>query len=202
MPKRDRVREIEVEVIPPGKDVPRPAAGRPRADGDPIPAADPARVEIDDPFIAFVARMMDSVISVPGTRIRIGLDPIIGMIPGIGDTATALTSLMLILKSARYGLPRIVIARMVLNVLINSGVGAIPVFGDLFSVWFRSNVRNYDLLRRFARPIRPSTRPDWTFVVGMVLVTILMLGFVFAAAVAWFNIFVNFMNLFQRPGAG
>ena len=194
MAERDRVREIEVEVIPPGGRTPPPSRERTRVDTGSTSSAGEDSETVDDPFIAFVSRLMDSFFSLPGTKVRVGLDPLIGLIPGIGDTATALTSLMLILKSARYGLPRIVIARMILNVLINSGVGAIPVVGDLFSVWFRSNARNYDLLQKFARPIRPSTKPDWVFVVGMVIVTLALLAVVFAAAVAWFQIFVYLLN--------
>ncbi len=159
-----------------------------------MPTANPDEARVDDPFIALMARIMDTLFNVPGTRIRLGLDPLIGLIPGIGDTATAVTSLMLILKSARYGLPRIVIARMILNVLINSGVGAIPVVGDVFSVWFHSNARNYELLQKHARPIRASTRPDWIFVVGMVVLTLGLLALVFLGAVAWFQIFIYLLN--------
>lgn len=194
MAERERVREIEVEVLPPGGKVPPSSEKRARTEEGPIPTADPDEARVEDPFIALVARVMDSFFNVPGTRIRIGLDPLIGLIPGIGDTATAVTSLMLILKSARYGLPRIVIARMVLNVLINSGVGAIPVVGDAFSVWFRSNVRNYALLQKHARPIRASTRPDWVFVIRLVVLTMGLLALVFLGAIAWFQIFVYLLN--------
>ncbi|MEO8352961.1 MAG: DUF4112 domain-containing protein [Chthoniobacteraceae bacterium] len=196
MAERERVREIEVEVLPPGEDIPSRSGKRERVEDwpIPIPTANPDESRVNDPFIALMARMMDTLFNVPGTRIRLGLDPLIGLIPGIGDTATAVTSLMLILKSARYGLPRIVIARMILNVLINSGVGAIPVVGDVFSVWFHSNARNYELLQKHARPIRASTRPDWVFVVGMVVLTLGLLALVFLGAVAWFQIFVYLIN--------
>ena len=71
-----------------------------------------------DPFLAFVARLMDTAFTIPGTNIRFGLDPVIGLIPGIGDCVATLISTLLILQSARYRLPKIVLTRMALNVLL------------------------------------------------------------------------------------
>ena len=128
----------------------------------------------DDPAIAFVARMMDTVFTIPGTNIRFGLDPILGLVPGLGDTATAIISALLIAQSARYGVPRVILARMAGNVLLNTALGSVPLVGDAFSVWFKSNARNYDLLRRHANTRRPGTWRDWAFVL-VLLGTILAL---------------------------
>lgn len=190
----DEVREIEVEIIPPGGKVPPP----PRASADPgVRESEVRETGIDDPFIALISQLLDSAFTIPGTKIRFGFDPLIGLIPGIGDTATAVTSLLLIWKSARHGLPRIVLARMALNVLINAALGAIPVVGDAFSIFFRSNTLNYELFRKHAGTRGTSTRPDWLFVGALLFGTVLALATVLIAAFAWFQIFVNLFRMHQ-----
>jgi hypothetical protein len=185
----DEAREIEVEVIPPGAQAPPP-----RASAAPRGSAESHPVGADDPFLAFMAQILDTAFTIPGTKIRFGFDPIIGLLPGVGDTAMALTSLMLIWRSARHGLPRIVLARMALNVLINAAVGAIPVGGDIFSIFFRSNAMNYELFRKHAGAPGVSTRSDWLFVGALIFGTLLALVTVFIAAFAWFHIFVNVLR--------
>ena len=121
-----------------------------------------------EPLFRWIAQIMDEFLRFPGTRFRFGLDPLIGLIPGIGDTASAIVSAMTLIYAARCGLPKILIARMSLNILINEFVGIIPGIGDAFSFWFKSNSRNYELLQRhWGAPRRPRTS-DWVFV-GTVL---------------------------------
>ena len=118
----------------------------------------------------WLATILDSAVRLPGTNIRIGLDPIIGLIPGLGDTLTAVAGAWILIVAADLGLPRIVLARMALNVLINSAVGSVPGVGDLFSFWFKSNIRNIELVERHSRldQSRPvSTAGDWTFVIAL-----------------------------------
>ncbi|MES2570881.1 MAG: DUF4112 domain-containing protein, partial [Verrucomicrobiota bacterium] len=122
--------------------------------------------------IAFIAKLMDSVFTIPGTKFRFGLDPLIGLIPGFGDTASAAVSILLIFQSARYGIPKVVLARMALNVLLNTTIGAIPVVGDFFSLWFRSNNMNYELLRKHAGERRTASPSDWFFVCGLLALLI------------------------------
>lgn len=174
-------REIEVEVLRPGE------KALPRA--DPVPES----TTLDDPFIALVAKLMDSVFRVPGTKIRFGFDPIIGLLPGIGDAATAVTSLLLILQSAKARVPRVVLARMVLNVLINTGIGAIPAVGDIFSVWFRSNARNYDLHRKHAGT-RSSTHSDWLFILALVGGALLVIAFAVFSIIAWTKMLADWLS--------
>ena len=88
---------------------------------------------------------MDNLLRVPGTQFRFGLDPLIGLVPGFGDTGSAIVSAMALIAAARRGLPKILLARMSLNILINEAVGIIPIVGDAFSFWFKSNARNYEL---------------------------------------------------------
>jgi len=90
---------------------------------------------------------------VPGTGVRFGLDPILGLIPGLGDVAGAALSGYLVLLAARLGAPRVVVLRMVANVAVDSIVGSVPLLGDLFDVAWKSNTRNLALLERaIARP--------------------------------------------------
>jgi hypothetical protein len=96
----------------------------------------------------FVASLMDDFIRIPGTDIRVGLDPILGLFPGLGDTVASLVGLAIINEAGRRGVSRKVLVAMALNILANAAVGAVPVVGDLFSVWFKSNRRNHDLLQK------------------------------------------------------
>ena len=124
-----------------------------------------------------LAGLLDTAIRIPGTPIRIGLDPLIGLIPGIGDVlASAIGSYILFLAS-RLAVPKIVIARMALNLILNGVIGAIPAAGDLFSVWFQSNVRNARLLRRHSSAtVTPSTASDWVFVLGVLMAALAIIG--------------------------
>jgi len=147
-----------------------------------------------EPLFRWLAFFMDNLVRVPGTNFRIGLDPIIGLIPGVGDTGAAVISAMALLKAARLGLPKIVMARMALNILINQIVGIVPVVGDAFSAWFKSNARNYKLLQEHAGPRRKSNRSDWAFVVGVLL----LLGLVVVVGLG-VTVFV-LQQLFQLLG--
>jgi hypothetical protein len=107
---------------------------------------------------------MDEFLRIPGTKFRFGLDPIIGLFPGLGDTASAIVSALALVQAARRGVPKVLLARMSLNILINELVGIIPGIGDAFSFWFKSNTRNYRLLQEHIdRPTR-SRKSDWVFV--------------------------------------
>lgn len=115
-----------------------------------------------------LAKVMDTTVRIPGTSWYIGLDPVLGLIPGIGDVLANLIGTVILGLATRLQLPRIVLARMSLNLLINGTVGAVPIVGDLFSVWFRSHSRNAALLREAAmRPDR-ETHADWFYVGGII----------------------------------
>ena len=117
-----------------------------------------------EPLFKWLALIMDQFLRLPGTKFRFGLDPIIGLIPGLGDTASAIISALSLVYAARCGLPKVLLARMSLNILLNEIIGIIPGIGDAFSFWFKSNLRNYELLQRhMARPSR-SRKSDWIFV--------------------------------------
>lgn len=95
-----------------------------------------------------LARLLDGRFGIPGTRLRFGLDGLVGLIPGAGDLVMALVALYPVVEAYRLGAPAHVVARMLANVGIDLGVGAVPVVGDLLDFLFKSNSRNVDLLRR------------------------------------------------------
>jgi hypothetical protein len=116
------------------------------------------------------AVLLDSAFRVPGTSIRFGLDPIVGLVPALGDLATPVFAGLLLLQAIRMRLPRIVQARMVLNALLDMLVGLVPVVGDLADVGFKANLRNLALLERHARPGVPPSRGDYVLVIGFLVV--------------------------------
>ncbi|HEX5789363.1 MAG TPA: DUF4112 domain-containing protein [Woeseiaceae bacterium] len=116
-----------------------------------------------------LAWLLDNSIPVPGTRFRIGLDGLIGLVPGIGDAVGALLSSYLIAEAARGGASASLILRMALNVAVETIVGFVPVLGDLFDFGFKANARNVRLLREnVVDPSRARTKSR--FVVGMAAV--------------------------------
>jgi Domain of unknown function (DUF4112) len=136
------------------------------------------RDESRDHLIAIadmVAKVMDTTIRIPGTSWSIGLDPLLGLIPGIGDALANLIGMIILGLATRLQLPRIVLARMSLNLLINGTVGAVPIVGDLFSVWFRSHSRNAVLLRDAAMKPDRETHADWFYVAGIIGGTVALL---------------------------
>jgi len=166
MPATEEAREVEFEIL--GKEAPQPGAGV-------------------DPFIALIARLMDDMFVIPGTNIRFGLDPIIGLLPAFGATASATVSLVLIALSARRGVPKIVLVRMASNVLINTALDSMPVVGDALSIFFRSNARNYELLQKHAGKSRASTVGDWVFLLALFAAVIVVVGLMIVGSVTAFR---------------
>ncbi|QIG51974.1 DUF4112 domain-containing protein [Nordella sp. HKS 07] len=93
-----------------------------------------------------LARVMDTALRIPGTRIRFGADSVLGFIPGAGDVLALGISAYALMEAVRFGAPPRVVARMIGNVAIDTGLGAIPVAGDIFDLFFKSNTRNLKLL--------------------------------------------------------
>ena len=129
------------------------------------------------------AVLLDSAFQVPGTRWRFGLDPIVGLVPGVGDIVTGFFSVMILVHSVRLRIPRIVIARMMVNTALDLATGAVPLLGDLFDAGFKANLRNLALLERHARPGVPPDRSDYIFVGACVAV--IVLAAVVPLAIAW-----------------
>jgi hypothetical protein len=96
-----------------------------------------------------LATLLDTAVVLPGTNIRFGLDALIGLVPGIGDTITTAMSLWIVHEAHQLGAPGHVIVRMLGNVALDSVVGAVPLIGDAFDVMWRSNRRNMRLLQEW-----------------------------------------------------
>ena len=115
-----------------------------------------------------IARLLDSVVQIPGTSIRFGLDALLGLIPGLGDWIANLIGTTILVLAVKLEVPKIVIVRMAFNLGVNTLIGTIPGIGDVFSIWFRSNLKNAKLLRRYtSKQTTGATPGDWLFVIGL-----------------------------------
>lgn len=136
-----------------------------------VATLDPRRVQ----RLRRVGWLLDSSIPIPGTRYTLGIDQLIGLVPGIGDLAGGFLSLYIIVEAARMGVPRGVLLRMGWNVAVDTLVGEIPILGDLFDIGFKANIRNLALLDAFlARPVdvrRASGRLVVALVAGLLALT-------------------------------
>ena len=154
------------EVLPPeGK----AGAGRPGLPG--------SKEEVISRLIAYV---MDNLIKIPGTKARVGVNPFLDLIPFVGDGAAMFISAATILEGARRGVPKVVLTRMGLNILLNGVIGTIPAVGEAFAFWFKPSSRNYQLLVQHSPaagiPARRTTTRDWVFVIGLVAALLVILG--------------------------
>jgi Domain of unknown function (DUF4112) len=138
----------------------------------------------DDEHLDILSHVLDDFIPIPGTSIRFGLDGIIGLIPGIGDMMGGIASCIIIVASWVRGVPYPVLARMVVNVVIEVAVGAVPVLGDMFDIAWRANRRNYALLTASLYEPRKMTRQSWFFLAGL-CIFLMVLVIVPAILVAW-----------------
>lgn len=123
------------------------------------------------------AVLLDSAFRIPGTRIRFGLDAIIGLLPGLGDVTTPMFSALVLVQAVRMRLPIVVQGRIVANAALDMLLGLVPVLGDLVDIGWKANLRNLALLERHARPGVPPARGDY------IVVLIWMIVLVFVAIV-------------------
>jgi hypothetical protein len=160
---------------------------------EPRPTTNPEIVDPHGDGLERLAWWLDSSIVVPGTRFRIGLDALIGLVPGIGDLVGTALSAYIVAAAARRGLPGSVLLRMAFNVGLEAIVGAVPILGDLFDAAWKANQRNVALLRQYAAVPRRA-RTQSRLVVGLWLVVLLVIAAVFVLLVyavmrwAWLQI--------------
>ncbi len=171
--EKPRTRALEPEVLPKS---PSPRASPRRGEGEGAP----------DAWIEKLAWLMDR--SIPIGRWKIGLDGIIGLIPGFGDLVGALISGVIVAAGIRAGLPRSAVARMVANVGIEALVGVVPFLGDLFDMGFKANTRNVAIYLEALRGGR-DRKKDSLFVVGVVLVFAAIIAIPVIAVILLFGLF-------------
>ena len=121
---------------------------------------------------------MDDVFRVPVLGWRFGLDALLGLIPGLGDTSTSLVSFYILAAAVRYRVPKITMLRMGLNIAFDYVIGSLPLVGDLADAWWKSNRMNLDLLRKRATvsadEARSGRASDWLFVGGIIVVLVFL----------------------------
>ena len=129
------------------------------------------------------ADLLDDGIRIPGTRFRIGLDPIIGLVPGFGDMAGAALSVAIIWEAAQRGVPAFTLLRMAMNVVVDAGLGSVPVAGDVFDALWKANRKNVAMLERHVG--QTPSRAKRTFGVIPLLVVLVLVILGFAVGSAW-----------------
>ena len=135
--------------------------------------------------IGRVTNVLDELITIPGTSTKVGVDPIIGLIPIVGDAVAALVGGWVILEASRFGVPKIVLARMILNLAVDLAIGAIPFVGDLYDFVFHSNTRNLALFRKHALAPDASTRGEQALFIGLALLIVGIIWLVISAVGAF-----------------
>ena len=135
-----------------------------------------------------VAELLDSAFVLPGTTYRIGLDPIIGLVPWVGDLVSLLFTVALLWQARDVRVPKVVQGRMIVNAAVDAIIGAIPFAGDLFDFGWKANQLNMTLLERHAYEDHPASFGDWVFVFTMIAIVILLAAVPFVIAgwlIAW-----------------
>lgn len=150
--------------------------------------------------IEWLGWLMDDMIRVPGINWRFGLDALVGLIPGFGDTATSIVSFYILAAGVRYRVPKVTLLRMGLNLGIDYALGSLPLVGDLFDAWWKSNQRNIALLRERAEvgaeEARSGRLSDWLFV-GLIM--LLLIGLAIGAALASIWLLMRMVDLIFGP---
>jgi hypothetical protein len=137
------------------------------------------QIEVEE-SLESLAHYLDGVFRIPGTGWRFGLDSLIGLVPNVGDLSTALVSFYVLIAGVRYGVPKITLLRMALNIGLDYLIGIIPVFGDAFDFFWKHNKRNMELIRERGKGRGTGSKSDWVFVGLIIFVLIgLLAGSVF-----------------------
>ena len=141
-----------------------------------------------DENLDLLAHLLDDLFRIPGTPVRLGLDGLVGLIPGLGDVIGGIFSSILIFAAWVRGVPYVTLARMMVNLTVAVGVGAIPLLGDVFDIFWKANRRNYTLMVRHLRQPHIHTWKDYAFLLclaGIILVVLALPLLVLALIVLW-----------------
>lgn len=143
---------------------------------------------------------MDDLFRVPVLGWRFGLDALIGLVPGVGDTATSLVSFYILAAAVRYRVPKITLLRMGFNIGIDYVVGSLPLAGDFLDAWWKANHRNLELLKKratvSAEEARAGRASDWLFVGGIIVG---LIGLAIASAFVSFYLLFKLFELLGSP---
>ncbi|MEP6518105.1 DUF4112 domain-containing protein [Microcoleus vaginatus] len=123
-----------------------------------------------------ISHVLDNAIPIPGTKYRIGLDPILGLIPGGGDLISSIFAGYVVFKSAQLGVPQETLVKMATNIVFDTVAGTVPVAGDLLDVAWKANVKNIELLDAHLGSPEQGKKADWLFVAALLLGLMLIVG--------------------------
>ncbi|MEG4114770.1 MULTISPECIES: DUF4112 domain-containing protein [unclassified Microcoleus] len=134
-----------------------------------------------------ISHLLDNAIPIPGTKYRIGLDPILGLIPGGGDLISSIFAGYVVFKSAQMGVPQETLVQMAANIVFDTVAGTVPVAGDLLDVAWKANVKNIELLDAHLGSPEQGKKADWLFVAVLLLGLMLIVGGVIFLSVMLFG---------------
>ncbi|MCC3426782.1 MAG: DUF4112 domain-containing protein [Microcoleus sp. PH2017_01_SCD_O_A] len=134
-----------------------------------------------------ISHLLDNAIPIPGTKYRIGLDPILGLIPGGGDLVGSIFAGYVVFKSAQMGVPQETLVKMAANIVFDTVAGTVPVAGDLLDVAWKANIKNIELLDAHLGSPEPGKKADWLFVAALLLGLTLIVGGVIFLSVMLFG---------------
>lgn len=121
-----------------------------------------------------LSQLLDNALPIPGLNYRVGLDPIIGLIPGGGDMVSAILSAYIVLEATRFRLPKETLGRMVMNILIDTLTGIVPVLGDIFDLTWKANAMNMQLLEEHLQAPKSREAADRGFIIVMIIILALI----------------------------
>jgi len=151
----------------------------------------PSEVEIEK-GLDMLAFYLDDLVRIPVIGWRFGLDAIIGLIPNVGDTITSFASFYILLAGVRYGVPKITLLRMALNIAIDYLLGSVPIIGDAFDFFWKANDMNINLIRTRATGKTQGTTGDYVFIFVLIgLLVLLLIGSIIASGLILYWIFTS-----------
>ena len=150
-------------------------------------------ISVLSPASRKIAWILDELIHIPGTKFRIGLDPILGIVPGGGEILPSIIACFLLADARRHGLPLKLLLKMSGNVFLNAIVGAIPLAGDAFSAWYKSNSRNYAMMQQFLESHHgDQTGGSWA---PLIIIAVTLVAVTLVNIVIWL-LFFGFLTSF------
>jgi hypothetical protein len=172
----------------------------PKRSAAPTAKAQRKQIEVEE-SLETLSNYLDGLFKVPGTGWRFGLDSLIGLIPNFGDLATSLVSFYILVAGARYGVPKITLLRMALNIGLDYLIGAIPFVGDAFDFFWKANKQNMDLIRERGTGKGKGTTGDYVFVILIILgLIVLLVGSILVSVYILTLLFGEIWNLFGSRG--